>query len=133
MAQADLRASLKAALEQLDDEQVGGLRQIALELWTDVLRAQKEQLVKAVAITCSHCSKTKLYDIPIPVPDLTTRMKGLDILMNQALGKPVETREVTVDVGERTLAQLEGMSMRELAELAGAVDAEFAELPPAAA
>ncbi len=129
---SDLRRSLQQALEHLDGEQKDGLQAIALELWKDVLTAEKEHLEKAVKITCRSCSKTHIYDVPLPIPDLTTRMKGLDILMNQTLGKPTEHREVRVDVTQRTLSEIGSLSTSELAAIASGaetVEAEFVELP----
>lgn len=124
---SDLRRSLQDALELLDGEERVGLQAIALELWKDVLTAEREHLEKAVRVTCRSCAKTHIYDIPLPVPDLTTRMKGLDILMNQALGKPTEKREVVVDVTARTLSELGSLSSSELAAIAAS--SELPEMP----
>lgn len=135
MPPRDLRRVLSDAWEKLDAEQKAEVDGYALAAWTEALTATKGQLVKGVDIICKDCGQKRLYDIPIETPDLLTRVKALEILANQAWGKPPEQKEVTVNVGERTLEALESMSLHELAQLAGdAVDAQWEplELPPAA-
>ena len=129
---ADPRRDLTAAYGLLDEETQGGIVQLAKQMIEETLLASKEQLVKGYTIICPNCATKKLYDIPVQVPDVLTRLKGFEIIANQLQGKPAETQKVEVNVVARTLGQLEGLSNAELAELAGAEEAEWAELPPAA-
>ena len=129
---ADPRRDLTAAYGLLDEETQGGIVQLAKQMIEETLLASKEQLVKGYTIICPDCGKKKLYDIPVQVPDVLTRLKGFEIIANQLQGKPAETQKVEGNVVARTLDQLEGLSNAELAELAGAEEAEWAELPPAA-
>ena len=126
------RKDLSAAYNTLDEETQGGIRELARQTLENALTATKDQLVKGYLITCPDCGKKKLYDIPVKVPDVLTQLKVWEMLADQLEGKPAETQKVEVNVVARTLGQLEGLSNAELAELAGAEEAEWAELPPAA-
>jgi hypothetical protein len=77
--------------------------------------------MKDVYVTCRHCGKKT----DAPVPDVVSRAKALDILLNQAKGKPAQTvrHEHSGVVGLRPVSE---MSL-------GEIDAELAGLPPAAA
>lgn len=129
---ADPRRDLTAAYSLLDEETQGGIVALAKQMIEETLLASKEQLVKGYTIICKDCGTKRIYDIPVQVPDVLTRLKGFEIIANQLQGKPAETQKVEVNVVARTLDQLEGLTNEELAELAGAEDAEWAELPPAA-
>ena len=129
---ADPRKDLTAAYGLLDAETQGGIVALAKQMIEETLLASKEQLVKGYTIICKDCGTKRIYDIPVQVPDVLTRLKGFEIIANQLQGKPAETQKVEVNVVARTLDQLEGLTNEELAELAGAEDAEWAELPPAA-
>ena len=133
MPPRDLRRVLSDAWEKLDDEQKHEVDTWALEAWQASLSATKEQLVKGYLIICKDCASRHIYDIPVQVPDVLTRVKALEILANQAWGKPAETQRVEINVGERTLEALEAMPLHELAQIAGeavdAQDGEWAELP----
>lgn len=129
---ADPRKDLTAAYSLLDEETQGGIVALAKQMIEETLLASKEQLVKGYTIICKDCGTKRIYDIPVQVPDVLTRLKGFEIIANQLQGKPAETQKVEVNVVARTLDQLEGLTNEELAELAGAEDAEWAELPPAA-
>lgn len=129
---ADPRKDLTAAYGLLDEETQGGIVALAKQMLEETLLANKDQLVKGVQIICKDCGHKRIYDIPVQVPDVLTRLKGFEIIANQLQGKPAETQKVEVNVVARTLQQLEGLTNEELAELAGAEEAEWAELPPAA-
>ena len=133
MPPRDLRRVLSDAWQKLDDEQKAEVDRWALDAWEAALSATKDQVVKGYQIICKDCGQKRLYDIPVQVPDVLTRVKALEILANQAWGKPPEQKEVVVNVGERTLEALESLPLHELAQLAGvavdAHDAEFHELP----
>ena len=104
---------------------------LAVELWRESLSASRVRQEKGL-FACRKCGAENTVVMEVELPDIVTRSKAFEILANQAYGKPLESRVVSVDVGERTLEALEAMSMRELASVAGVVDAEWAELPPAA-
>ena len=129
---ADPRKDLTAAYQLLDEETQGGIVELAKQMLAETLLAQKEQLVKGYTIICKDCGTKRIYDIPVQVPDVLTRLKGFEIIANQLQGKPAETQKVEVNVTARTIAELDAMSNEDLAALAGAEDAEWAELPPAA-
>lgn len=129
---ADPRKDLTAAYGLLDEETQGGIVALAKQMLEETLLANKDQLVKGVQIICKDCGQKRIYDIPVQVPDVLTRLKGFEIIANQLQGKPAETQKVEVNVTARTISELESMSNEDLAALAGAEEAEWAELPPAA-
>ena len=98
-------------------------------MWEQVLSADKELVVKGVGVVCRTCHKQHLYDIPVSVPDLVTRVKALEVLLNQQMGKPAESVEVRVSLPS-TLEELEALSSAELAQLAAGdvVEGEWEEL-----
>ena len=129
---ADPRKDLTAAYGLLDEETQGGIVALAKQMLEETLLANKDQLVKGVQIICKDCGHKRIYDIPVQVPDVLTRLKGFEIIANQLQGKPAETQKVEVNVTARTIGELEALSNEDLAALAGAEDAEWDELPPAA-
>lgn len=131
------RGLLVNAWDRLNDEQRAKVEEAALELWMNSLTAEKVRQEKGRFI-CRGCGMENEVVMTVALPDLTTQTKALEILANQAYGKPQESKSVTVDVGERTLEALRSLPMSELAQLAGVAwdpaveEAEWAELPPAA-
>ncbi len=128
---ADPRADLKAAYSLLDEETQGGVVELARSLIEETLTATKGQLVKAVEIRCKDCNKLRIYDIPVQVPDVLTRLKGFEIIANQLQGSPATTTKIEVDVGARTLEELRLLSNEDLARIAGidlSEEAEWEEL-----
>lgn len=115
----DLREALSKALESFDVEER------SRQMWEQVFTAEKDVLVKAVPIICRSCAKRHIYDITVPVPDLVKRTKALEVLANQAFGKPAERLEV--DLTAKTIAELESLPTEELARLAAG---ELRSLPP---
>lgn len=126
------RKDLSAAYNTLDEETQGGIAQLAKQMIEETLLASKEQLVRGYEVICKDCGQKRIYDIPVQVPDVLTRLKGFEIIANQLQGKPAETQKVEQNITVRTVAELEALSNEDLAALAGAEDAEWAELPPAA-
>ena len=130
---ADPRKLLAESWDRLDESKHDELMALAMQLWEETLSATKEKLVKGVVLECRGCHKRNMYDIPIEMPDILTRAKAFAEIANQSHGKVPETKQIEVNAGERTLAALEGLSLGELAAIAGSVEeAEWAELPPAA-
>ena len=113
----------------MDGPDGSGLRAKALAIWEQAFDAEKELLVKGVGVVCRNCHKQHLYDIPVSVPDLVTRVKALEVLLNQQMGKPAESVEVRVSLPS-TLEELEALSSAELAQLAAGdvVEGEWEEL-----
>lgn len=128
---ADPRTLLKESWQKLSEEDREQLERLGMEMWLETLGATKGQLVTGV-FECRSCHRQNKVEVPVEVPDITTRARAFAVLADQGYGKVEETRTLTVDVGERTLEALEAMSMRELASVAGVEEAEWAELPPAA-
>ena len=126
---ADPRRDLTAAYGLLEEETQGGIVALAKQMIEETLLASKEQLVKGFEIICKDCGQKRIYDIPVQVPDVLTRLKGFEIIANQLQGKPAETQKVEVNVTARTIGELEALSNEDLAALAGAEDAVWAELP----
>lgn len=126
---ADPRKDLSAAYGLLDADTQGGIVELARSLIEETLTASKEQLVKGHEIKCRDCGKVRIYDIPVRVPDVLTRLKGFEIIANQLQGKPAETQKVEVNVVARTISELEALTDEDLAVLA-AEDAEWSELTP---
>lgn len=121
---------LAQAWEALNESERDVIREQQAQLWRDTLAATEDQLVKAVEIICKDCGHKRIYDIPVRVPDLRTRVWAAQVLDEVAHGKPVERRQVDVNVlVAHTLAELEGLSNAELAAYVGAEEAEWAELP----
>jgi hypothetical protein len=94
-----------------------GLVDAALEL----TRVEKHFL------RCKCCRKESWFEVP--VRDVKGSVKALSELLDQAHGKPAETRAVTVDVNVRR-EELASMSDAQLLELAAAEPAEWQELGP---
>ena len=134
---ADPRELLKQSWDWLDSENRAEMQGLALELWRETLSASKVRQEKGM-FACRKCGTENTVVMEVELPDIVTRARALEVLMNQAYGKPQESKTVTVDVGERTLEALRGLPMSELAQLAGVAwdpaveEAEWAELPPAA-
>lgn len=132
---ADPRSLLKESWNRLSEDEQTDLMGLAVEMWRETLTATKGQLVKGV-FECRSCSRQNKVEVPVEVPDIATRAKAFAVLADQTYGKPEETRKIQVDVGARTLEALEGLSMAELALVAGVEEAEWSEvpelLPPAA-
>ena len=120
----DPRKDLAAAYEQMGSKQQEQIQQLMFELWEQTLSATKDQRVTQVII-CKSCAKRHLYDFPVQVPDVLTRLKAFEVLANQMLGKPAETRTVEVEVRHWTPELIEGASDAELLELASAEDADW--------
>lgn len=79
----------------------------------------------SVPITCKECGEQRKYVVQVPLPDISARIKGLDLLLTQAKGKPAETKVVDLNVtAAKTRAELEAMSDEELALIAAAGELE---------
>jgi hypothetical protein len=134
----DPRKALADGLALLDAEQKGGLVESMRLLWERVLTAEKMLTIRRAQIVCKHCGEYQFQDVSGPVPDLVTQVRAMEVLMNQQLGKPAESVTVQLQVPQ-TLRELEGLSMAELAALAGsdeddiAMDADDAVWEPAEA
>ncbi len=76
-------------------------------------------------LKCSKCRQTSIFRVE--VLDAARSAKALEGLLDQAHGKPAETK--TVNLVARTAQELEAMSDAELLELAGAETAEWEALP----
>jgi len=105
----DLRDALQAALDEYADkpEKIQTLIAEAFEL-------EKEKRVWHT-FTCPECKTTKKQEVTVSVPDFRERAKALEILLNQAKGKPPERVAVTVDLAGRSLEQLSDEELRVLA------------------
>lgn len=124
---------LAQAWVYLNETEQDSLREQQLQLWRDTLSATEDQLVKAVEIICKDCGKKRIYDIPVKVPDIRTRVWAAQILDELAHGKAPERKQIDVNVlVAHTLESINGASDEELAAIIGAEEAEWAELPPAA-
>lgn len=75
---------------------------------------------------CPGCNAT----VKVRYPNYSGVVNVVKFLSEYKLGKPVERR--VVNVTQRVVHELESLSDAELAELAGAEDAEWKQLPPAA-
>lgn len=120
----DLRTLLKDSYERLDEEEREELQELAMQMWRDAMGAEKTMW--------SYCPDCRCK-VQADFPDHGARLKAIEVLANQAYGKPQESKVVTVDIGELTLEALGRLSTLELAQAAGldVVDGEFLELPPA--
>lgn len=76
-------------------------------------------------LRCKFCRKESWFEVS--VKDVKGSVKALSELLDQAHGKPAETRAVTVDVNVRR-EELASMSDEQLLELASAEPAEWKEL-----
>lgn len=95
----ELRERLGSLLDGVSDETIKSLIE-------ESLAADK---TISVEIFCKHCRRSGKY--PVDIPDIQARVKALDVLVNQAKGKPKETTQVDVNVQARSV---EGMTLAEL-------------------
>lgn len=111
----DARQTLERVLDQVPD-----LDAKYKTLIEEMFAAERMREV-SVPITCKECGEQRKYVIQVPLPDLVSRVKGLDMLLTQAKGKPAETKLIDLNVtAAHTRAELEGMSDEQLALLAAA-------------
>lgn len=103
---ADARESLNAALDELAAEH--GWKD-KLELIFDMTK------VRYAHVDCPKCNYRKKY--PVDVPDIHRIADSLSKLLDQAKGRPSESRAVELTV--KTLEDLEKLSDRELSILVG--------------
>ena len=101
---ADLRDLLGQALDDIEPE-------IIRKMVREALTYEKEKQTW-VSIKCRSCGVPGRYPVIYTLPDHRERAKVLDILLNQAKGRPKETKRVEVEtfshnVYEMTLAELE--------------------------
>lgn len=111
----DARQTLERVLDAIPD-----LDEKYRQLIEDAFAAERIREV-SVPITCKKCGKQCKYVVQVPLPDLASRIKGIDLLLTQAKGKPAETKVVDLNVtAVQTRAELASMSDEQLALLAGA-------------
>lgn len=73
----------------------------------------------SVPITCKECGEQRKYVVQVPLPDISARIKGIDLLLTQAKGKPAETKVVDLNItAAQTREELEAMSDEQLALVA---------------
>lgn len=68
--------------------------------------------------TCRSCSQKQRLEVEVEVPDWPARKQVVAMLIDQAKGKPSETRKVEASVAVSRVEELEGLSDEELARLA---------------
>lgn len=115
----DARQTLERVLDAVPD-----LDAKYRQLIEDAFAAERIREV-SVPITCKECGEQRKYVIQVPLPDLASRIKGIDLLLTQAKGKPAETKVVDLNVtAVKTRQELEAMSDEQLALVAAAGDLE---------
>lgn len=72
-----------------------------------------------VDVTCTHCRKAFTTRVSFATPDYRDRAKAVEMLLNRTKGRPKETVNVTQQLHVRTLEELEGLTLEDLARLAG--------------
>lgn len=116
----DARAALDRVLDSIPD-----LDDKWRALVIEAFEAQKPREVWAT-FTCKNtkCGKKQKHAVVVQIPDFNARAKLLDILLNQAKGKPAETKRVdlTARVAQNR-RELEQMTDEQLLELATAEEA----------
>lgn len=115
----DARQTLERVLDAVPD-----LDEKYRQLIEDAFAAERIREV-SVPITCKECGEQRKYVVQVPLPDLASRIKGIDLLLTQAKGKPAETKVVDLNVtAVKTRQELEAMSDEQLALVAAAGDLE---------
>lgn len=111
----DARQTLERVLDAIPD-----LDAKYKQLIEDAFAAERIREV-SVPITCKECGELRKYVIQVPLPDLASRIKGIDLLLTQAKGKPAETKVIDLNVAAvQTRAELEAMTDEQLALVAAA-------------
>jgi hypothetical protein len=117
---SDLRSRLGSLLDNLEDEDI---KEIV------------EESLSATRLKWSYCPNCR-KKVEADFPDLDKRAKFLATLLDQAKGKPAETKQVTVNVAHRMVSELSDEELEQLASGAEVIEGSFrevsGELPPAA-
>lgn len=111
--EADFRQSLGRVLDEtpeLDDK---------LRSLIDQLFSSETQKTTWVTIVCQECSKKRRYEVAVPQPNYMDRIKAIDMLATQGLGRPGQSAKPPVSL-DRTRAELEQASDEELLLIAAA-------------
>jgi hypothetical protein len=83
---ADLRNVINELLDTIAADNPQAIR----ELVESTLSSEKER-EEWVTICCKECGETRRYSVRVKMPDFKERTKALQILLDQAKGKPAET------------------------------------------
>lgn len=100
-------------------------------LFTQILFAEGKKKGYA-EFNCKKCGQRQRQEAEVDVPAAkpSELAKAFQILMDQAYGKPAETKKVDVDITVSTIEGFKALTNAELAQLAAIEDADFRELPP---
>ena len=100
---SDLRHAINAALDEVAADEPEAIRSFVQEAFA--LEREKEVWAP---VTCKHCRRSGKYVVQVKIPDYRERTKAIALLLDQAKGKPAETKriEATVDLGLRDMKQL---------------------------
>ena len=104
-------ADMRQLIEQAFDELASDDAETVKNFVRDAFALEKEKSVFA-EFTCKDCGKRQRHEIKVKIPDFKERAKAIDQLLTQAKGKPRETKQLDVRVGqfpasELTLAEIE--------------------------
>ena len=103
---ADIRELMEEAFDEIAGDDEGAIKAFVREAFT--LKKTKKYNRQ---VTCKDCGQSRMYQIEVEIPDYKERSKAIELLLNQAKGKPKETVKVQVDVGVRQVTE---MSLAEL-------------------
>ncbi len=101
---SDPRAALAHAIGQKMDE----------EWWDQFLDNATKKKTRRIRRTCPGCKRANDYDVEMEMLD----PKVVEMLLNQAHGRPMETKKITVDVRASTAEEMRELSSEQLLELA---------------
>jgi len=110
----DARAALERVFDSIPDLD---------RKWRDLLEAAfaaEKQREMWVAVECKHCNRPGKYRVTIAIANWMERAKALTMLLEQAKGRPAETKKLELSVlAAQTRMELEAASEEELLALAG--------------
>lgn len=98
---ADMRQLMEDALDEIALDESQTVRDFVREAFT--LTKTKEL---TLSIVCKHCHREGRYTNTVDIPDYKERTKAIEMLLNQAKGKPQETVKVRVEIGARALEEM---------------------------
>lgn len=81
--------------------------------WEKRIAGSTKTKVKRVRRTCPGCKRANDYDVEYEQID----MRQIAPLLDQALGKPAETKKVSIDVRATTAEEIRELSTEQLLEL----------------
>ena len=98
---ADIRQLMEEAFDEIALDESESVKDFIREAFA----IEKSREVW-VAITCKHCERSGKYVTQVKIPDFKERSRAIDLLLNQAKGKPKETVKVSVEIGMKALQEM---------------------------